>query len=922
MSKKMTVSEIMYYVYFGVMLGAKAIGLYEGQLLYNVCLILGAAFFVLKMIMTKYSILEYLVIMALLALGTVVYVNSGEKSLLIFLTMMIGIKAISIDRLFKLGTLIWGISFITIYVLSVIGLIPEVAYTMSRRNWPPVLRHALGYPHPNTLHIAYLVVTVFALYICRNMTKKYLTLVAVLLMLGNCYVFMYSLSRNGFVITSLHILIAVILTWKSQFTKLDKLIIRMVYPISALAMILLPLVLKGRAFDFLNTLLAGRLEYSKYYLTYQPLELFGLREIPVLPENMVIDSSYVYLLFRLGIVAFVLYSIAMISLIEWLIRKNLKAELTIVLSLTVGGVIETFLFNQSFKNFIFVFLGCYFYELLSCVNKKLPVLIGKERFGCSVGQLNIMLPETKKFGKRVPVNVLAFTAMVFIIVGIATSTVYFAFFPAPSDIFLPAEEVFAGDSDEVYLTIEQVEQLRRSGNIVRGYTNELTPLYRMHRKAVVKVEYVRNIFSYGLWGGSLAAIVLLAFFISKSKVRLFLKNKTIDNSYKENVLIVHNYYRIPGGEDIVVANEKALLEAHGHKVVLYSRNNADAGDHNFIQKIGLAFSSLFSIKTYRDICEIIDKEKIDVIHVHNTVALVSPAVYLAGINRYIPVVQTIHNFRLVCPNGVLYIKNHICERCIEHGLKASLLFNCYRNSKLQTFVCALSMKIQRVLLTYRSIYYICLTSFNKEKLLALKQIKEENIYIKPNFTPENVEIIPFEQRKRQIVYAGRIEKIKGLDLLLQAWMKMGDKAPKLLICGQGEIEEWCKEYIKNNEMANVEMLGYLPNREVKRIVAESMAVIYPTQWYEGFPMAVAEAYTAGTPIIASDIGNVGSLVDEGISGVKFKHNSVVDIAKKVEEFMETPIKLPVEYTKKYTAENNYYQLKHIYEDVRRKEIYN
>ena len=155
---------------------------------------------------------------------------------------------------------------------------------------------------------------------------------------------------------------------------------------------------------------------------------------------------------------------------------------------------------------------------------------------------------------------------------------------------------------------------------------------------------------------------------------------------------------------------------------------------------------------------------------------------------------------------------------------------------------------------------------------------------------------------------------------MQAWMKLGDKAPKLVICGSGELEDWCREYIQNNELTSVEMLGQIDNSEVKRIVGESLAMIYPTQWYEGFPMAVAESYTMGTPIIASDIGNVGNLVEDNVSGLKFKSNSVVALAKAVEKFTNAPKELPEEYLTKYTAENNYLILKRIYEDVRRRNL--
>ncbi|MCR4674016.1 MAG: glycosyltransferase family 4 protein, partial [Lachnospiraceae bacterium] len=753
----------------------------------------------------------------------------------------------------------------------------------------------------------------------KNLSKKYITAIAIILMLGNCYVFMYSLSRNGFLITTIYLMFQMYFLWRDNRSKLENFLISMIFPFSALAMIVFPLITSGDLFERLNLIFAGRFIFTRYFLTYEPLKLFGIVGIPVPLDSYVIDSSYIYLVFRLGIVAFVLYFVAMILLINKMLRRDMRSELAVVLALTVGGINETYLFSQSYKNLIFIFLGVFLYSSMATLKKYLPNWATNEKLGFKIGAKEIKISDKKEEGRRIiPINISAVTAFLLVFFGLLTSLVYICAFPKPNDIYLPQYEVTKGETDEVYLTEEEVKSLKKQGDIVRGYVDEETPLYRMQRKGTAEMEYVRYIFSYGLWGGSIVAIAFLLIWSARSRVRYLLRNKNIGPDYKENVLLVHNYYRIPGGEDIVVANEKKLLEDNGHKVILYSRNNDEAGDHNFLQKIGLAFVALFNIRTYREIASIIDKEKIDVIHVHNTVALISPAVYLVGINRGIPVIQTIHNFRLICPNGVCYIKEHICERCLEHGLKASLLYNCYRDSKLQTFVCVLSMKIQRMLLTYRAINYICLTEFNKSKLMTLKQIREENVYIKPNFTTIDVTPKPFEERKRQIVYAGRIEKIKGVDMLLQAWMKLGDKAPKLIICGSGELESWCKEYIENNEISNVEMRGQIPNSEVKKLVGESLAIIYPTQWYEGFPMAVAEAYTMGTPILASDIGNVGNLVDDGISGIKFKSNSVVAIAKAVETFTADPIRIPDEYLSKYTADSNYRILKEIYENIRRK----
>ncbi len=908
-----SMGELFYLLYFAVMLGAKAVGLYEGQLVYNICLVLGAGFFTLKLLFTKHSIKEYIIIALFLLLGVVVYLQSGEKALLICFTMMLGMKEVSTDRVFKVGFSIWIVAFVSIYVLAVIGIIPEYASTMLRAGWPVILRHSLGYPHPNSLHAAYFVLVVLALYLGKRLKKGYILAISAVLFLGNCYVFIYSLSRNGFLVTSFLIAINIYFVLRTRRSKLEDFVLMLLMPMGVAFILVLPLVTTGEVFLKFNTVLAGRFEYTRYYLTYEPLKLFGIESIPT-PQNTynyVIDSSYVYLIFRLGLVAFFLVLLMMIYVLYDALKNNRRTEAAILISFYLYGIVELYLFNQSFKNFTFIFMGTCLYHLLGKFHDREYAILGhKERY--------IRIYRNRQKNPIVPINIWVFNAIILVVVGILTSCLYIAVIPAPENIYLPrSEEKDSGDGIPTFLTEEEVKELRKEGNIIRGYVDEYTPIYKMKSKSVAKVEHIRYIISYGIWGGSIAFFIFLFVWTAKSRVRAFKRNKEIGPDYKENVLIIHNYYRIPGGEDVVVANERRMLEEHGHKVVCYFRNNSEAKDSSFRKKIGLAFTSLFSLKSYREICKLIEKEKIDVVHIHNTVALVSPAAYLAGINMGVPVVQTIHNFRLVCPNGVCYIKGHVCENCIVHGLKASLIYNCYRDSKLQTFVMSLSMRIQRAIRTYASINYICLTEFNKEKLLTIKQIDKDSVFIKPNFTRANSEIIPYSERKHQIVFAGRLEKIKGVDLLLQAWMKMGDRAPKLVLCGSGELESWCKEYIENNELSNVEMIGQVDNETAKHLIGESLAMIHPTQWYEGFPMTIAEAYSVGTPIIASDIGNVGSLVVDKVTGMKFKSNSVVSLANTVEKFVDNPVVVPDEYLTKYSEDNNYKILKSIYESIRK-----
>lgn len=259
------------------------------------------------------------------------------------------------------------------------------------------------------------------------------------------------------------------------------------------------------------------------------------------------------------------------------------------------------------------------------------------------------------------------------------------------------------------------------------------------------------------------------------------------SSEKKNILIVHNYYQIPGGEDTVVANEKKMLEKHGHKVILYSRNNAELKQMSKIRILFLPFTTVFNLRTYKEIKKQIRRENIDVVHVHNTLNLISPAVYYAARSMKVPVVQTIHNFRLLCPGATFYRDGHICEDCVKNGLKCAVKYSCYRGSKAQTLVCAISTWLHRTTGIYGKINYICLTEFNKDKLLQLKHIKPERVFVKPNFV-ENNSFIPEEERLNQFVFVGRLDKLKGVDILFEAWKRMGEGAIKLIVCGMYYME--------------------------------------------------------------------------------------------------------------------------------------
>lgn len=354
---------------------------------------------------------------------------------------------------------------------------------------------------------------------------------------------------------------------------------------------------------------------------------------------------------------------------------------------------------------------------------------------------------------------------------------------------------------------------------------------------------------------------------------------------KKRILIVHNYYQIHGGEDTVVAAEMKLLQEHGHFVLLYQRSNEELKKITGAGKLILPFAEIFSIRTFREVTRLIRENRIDIVHVHNTLHRVSPSVYYAAFHCHVPVVQTLHNFRLQCPAGTFYRDGHICEDCMKTGIRTAIQYRCYRGSRLQTFLCVMTTLIHRKLGTYRRLNYICLTEFNRKKLLELNRngkqiIDPARISVKPNFSWVRQESKE-KNRGDYYIYAGRIDALKGMSVLLRAWKMLGESAPELRICGSGPQETAVRRYVEKNHLWQVKLMGMLPEEQALSEIGAAKALILPTQWYEGYPMTMAEAFSMKTPVIASDLGNAGSLIHEGENGWKFRADSPEALAEAV-----------------------------------------
>lgn len=392
---------------------------------------------------------------------------------------------------------------------------------------------------------------------------------------------------------------------------------------------------------------------------------------------------------------------------------------------------------------------------------------------------------------------------------------------------------------------------------------------------------------------------------------------------KQKVLIVHNYYQTPGGEDTVVENEKNLLINNGHEVVLYTRHNDEIKTRGIIRKLLLPLEAIFSIKTYKEVKRKIIEENIDIVHVHNTLPLISPSVYYSAFSCKVPVVQTIHNFRLLCPGATFTRGNNICEECVDKNLFSSIRYKCYRGSLIQSIVSAVNLAFHRLIGTYKKVNgYIALTEFNKEKLMNL--IDEKNIYIKPNFVNKSNDTIS-KQSENYFLFLGRLDELKGIRMLVEAWKDI--KESKLLVVGKGPLEKEIIEFVYNNKLDNIDILGYKDKEEVMQLISKAKALIVPSQWYEGFPMTIVESFSIGVPVIVSDIGNLSTIIENKKNGLLFRYNDKQDLKDKIEMFnndkmlqKELRQGARASFNNKYNDKINYKLLIDIYNKCSRRDI--
>lgn len=378
---------------------------------------------------------------------------------------------------------------------------------------------------------------------------------------------------------------------------------------------------------------------------------------------------------------------------------------------------------------------------------------------------------------------------------------------------------------------------------------------------------------------------------------------------KLRIVVVHNSYQHRGGEDAVVEDEIALLRAHGHTVHSYLRTNDEIAA---MSSVAAARQSLWSNRTSVEMSTLMRDFKPDVIHAHNTWPLVSPSLYWAAAEARVPVVQTLHNFRLMCLSGLYLRDGKVCEDCAGRLPWRGVLRKCYRGSTAASGVLAGMLALHRARGTWQHkvTRYIALNNFCRDKFIA-GGLPAERIVIKPNFVDFDA---PAPEPRDGFLFVGRLSQEKGIDVLAAAARRLDGAAVR--VAGSGP------EAPLLEGVPGMTALGALSGAAVRAEMGRALALVLPSIWYENFPRTLVESYGCCLPVIASRIGALAELVQDGETGLLFNAGDAADLGEKMrwaqahpEEMARMGRNARVLYEAQFTAERNHQQLLAIYQDA-------
>lgn len=376
------------------------------------------------------------------------------------------------------------------------------------------------------------------------------------------------------------------------------------------------------------------------------------------------------------------------------------------------------------------------------------------------------------------------------------------------------------------------------------------------------------------------------------------------------ILVAHNRYHYRGGEDTVVDAEVSLLRERGHEVMLYSRDNNEL---NNIKPAAAALAAIWSRQTEKDIAQLSSSFAPDLIHAHNTFPLISPSLYGIAGHLGIPVVQTLHNFRLLCPQAMLLRQGRVCEDCVGHFPWRAVVHRCYRHSYLQTSVTSAMLVVHRWRGTWRKDVsrYIVLNQLCRDKFTR-GGLPAERMRIKPNFV-ESSRVPQWDKRKGGI-FIGRLSTEKGVEILARAMTRLPQY--RIDVYGKGPLQALVEQ------APGLRYGGFQSPSQLIERLHDAAFVIAPSTGVESFGLVAIESFACGTPVIGTRHGGLAELVDHGKTGLLVTPGDATELANAISWAHANPAAMLVmgkaardEYLARYTPEHNYDILLGIYREA-------
>lgn len=391
------------------------------------------------------------------------------------------------------------------------------------------------------------------------------------------------------------------------------------------------------------------------------------------------------------------------------------------------------------------------------------------------------------------------------------------------------------------------------------------------------------------------------------------------------ILLTHNYYgsAAPSGENVVFEAERTLLRNKGHDVVDFVRRSDEIRGNGIYGKLKGGVSTPWNVFAARALRARVAQDRPDVVHAHNTFPLISPSIFHAVGHRAARVL-TLHNYRIFCAAGIPMRDGNICTDCIQkRSVMPALMHACYRDSRVATVPLAVSIALHRALNTWMEHVdaFITLTEFQKNTMIDAG-IPADLVHVKPNFFPGDPEPVAWHDRKDYVVFAGRLTAEKGVETLLNAWLKWGSAAPELRIAGDGELRQQMEAIAASAPNARVSFLGSLSLQDAQSLIAAARLLVLPSTCLEGFPMVLREAFAFGTPAAVSNIGALPSIVQHGRNGLVFEpgdEESLLDTVRsawtQAQRLQSLGDGARKSFETLYTEDANYSMLMKIYDEA-------